>query len=136
MVARTFGFSVASLRMVEPVVVPRLVYSIGEFSSKMALAEIGHTVETAAEPGHFSCIQLDKPGFLRDLRLRTKGMSALRSPTRRWTPDEERKLDAMLDADKEAAEIAVALNRTRQAVYARLQRLYRKRAFRVTPVLG
>jgi IS30 family transposase len=45
---------------------------------------------------------------------------------RRWTIDENTELDRLLDADKEAAEIAVALNRTRQAVYARLQRIYRK----------
>jgi hypothetical protein len=32
----------------------------------------------------------------------------------------------MLNAGKEAAEIAVALKRTRQAIYARLQRRYRK----------
>ena len=55
-------------------------------------------------------------------------MSASRPATRRWTPDEERKLDELLDAGKEATEIAVAINRSRQAVYARLQRLYRKRA--------
>jgi DNA-binding NarL/FixJ family response regulator len=55
-------------------------------------------------------------------------MSASRPATRRWTPDEECKLDELLDAGKDAAEIAVALNRTRQAVYARLQRRYRKRA--------
>jgi DNA-binding NarL/FixJ family response regulator len=55
-------------------------------------------------------------------------MRASGPTTRRWTPDEERKLDKLLDAGKEAAEIAVALNRTRQAIYARLQRLYRKRA--------
>ena len=46
--------------------------------------------------------------------------------SRRWTIDENTELDRLLDADKEAAEIAVALNRTRQAVYARLQRIYRK----------
>ena len=55
-------------------------------------------------------------------------MSESRPITRRWTPDEDRKLDELLDAGKEAAEIAVAINRTRQAVYARLQRVYRKRA--------
>ncbi len=55
-------------------------------------------------------------------------MSELRPITRRWTPVEDRKLDELLDAGKEASEIAVAINRTRQAVYARLQRVYRKRA--------
>ena len=48
--------------------------------------------------------------------------------SRRWTPDEKAELDRLLDAGKEAAEIAVAINRTRQAIYARLQRLYRKGA--------
>jgi IS30 family transposase len=48
--------------------------------------------------------------------------------SRRWTPDEKAELDRLLDAGREAAEIAVALNRTRQAIYARLQRLYRKGA--------
>ena len=46
--------------------------------------------------------------------------------SRRWTIDDNTELDRLLNADKEAAEIAVALNRTRQAVYARLQRIYRK----------
>jgi hypothetical protein len=46
-------------------------YSIAEFSSKMALAEIAHTVETAAEPGHLSCIQPHK-GLLAGLGLRAK----------------------------------------------------------------
>jgi hypothetical protein len=55
-------------------------------------------------------------------------MNASRPATRRWTPDEGRKLDELLNGNKEAAEIAIVLNRTRQAVYARLQRLYRKRA--------
>jgi IS30 family transposase len=48
--------------------------------------------------------------------------------SRRWTSDEKAELDRLLDAGKEAAEIAVALNRTRQAIYARLQRLYIKGA--------
>ena len=47
---------------------------------------------------------------------------------RRWTFDENAELDRFLDAGKEAGEIAVALNRTRPAIYARLQRLYRKGA--------
>jgi IS30 family transposase len=55
-------------------------------------------------------------------------MSSSGPATRRWTTEEKRKLDELLDAGKEAAEIAVSLNRTRQAVYSRLQRLYRKRA--------
>jgi IS30 family transposase len=52
----------------------------------------------------------------------------MKPASRRWSSDEKTELDRLLDAGKEAAEIAVALNRTRQAIYARLQRLYRKGA--------
>jgi DNA-binding NarL/FixJ family response regulator len=47
---------------------------------------------------------------------------------RRWTPAEEKQLQDMLDAGKTADEIAVEIKRTRRAIHARLQRLYRKRA--------
>jgi predicted transcriptional regulator len=50
----------------------------------------------------------------------------MKPASRRWTFHE--KTDRLLDAGKEAAEIALALNRTRQAIYARLQQLYRKGA--------
>ena len=53
-------------------------------------------------------------------------MSAARPAPRPWTAEEEKKLDNLLEAGKEAGEIAVALLRTRQAIYARLQRRYRK----------
>jgi DNA-binding CsgD family transcriptional regulator len=46
---------------------------------------------------------------------------------RRWTSDEDEELRLLLDAGKIAPEIALKLNRTPQAIYARLQRLYRKR---------
>ena len=52
----------------------------------------------------------------------------MKPASRRWTFDEKAELDRLLDAGKEAAEIAVAINRTRPAIYARLQRLYRKGA--------
>jgi hypothetical protein len=52
----------------------------------------------------------------------------LRPPARPWTSNEEAELERLLDADKEAAEIAVTLNRSRLAIYARLLRLYRKRS--------
>ena len=52
----------------------------------------------------------------------------MKPASRRWTFDENVELDRLLDAGKEAGEIAVALNRTRPAIYARLQRLYRKGA--------
>ena len=42
--------------------------------------------------------------------------------------DEKAELDQLLDAGKETAEIAVAINRTRPAIYVRLQWLYRKGA--------
>ena len=52
----------------------------------------------------------------------------MKPASRRWTFDENAELDQLLDAGKEAGEIAVALNRTRPAIYARLQRLCRKGA--------
>ena len=45
---------------------------------------------------------------------------------RRWTYSEDRELLVLLNAGENLSEIAPKLNRTRQAVYARLQRLYRK----------
>jgi IS30 family transposase len=50
-----------------------------------------------------------------------------RPPPRPWTADEEKKLNDFLRAGKDAGEIATALQRTRQAIYARLQRLDIKR---------
>ena len=50
----------------------------------------------------------------------------MKPASRRWTSDEKAELDRLLDAGKEAGEIAVAINRTRPSIYARLQRLYRK----------
>jgi predicted transcriptional regulator len=55
-------------------------------------------------------------------------MSASRPTRRLWTRDDTSTFDELLDAGKEAAEIAQAINRTRQAVYSRLQRIYRKQA--------
>jgi hypothetical protein len=52
----------------------------------------------------------------------------MKPKSRRWSSDEKAELDRLLDAGKEAGEIAGALNRTRPAIYARLQRLYRKGA--------
>jgi IS30 family transposase len=46
---------------------------------------------------------------------------------RRWTADELKKLDELLEAGKTVVEIAPVLQRTRQAIYAQLQRRYRKR---------
>jgi hypothetical protein len=57
-------------------------------------------------------------------------MSAPKPAARPWTPGEENKLRDMLDAGKAADEIAVELDRTRLAVYSRLQRLYRMRPIR------
>lgn len=47
---------------------------------------------------------------------------------RRWTFDDDKELQVLLDAGKIASEIALKLNRTPLAIYARLQRVYRKRA--------
>jgi hypothetical protein len=46
---------------------------------------------------------------------------------RRWTRAEEKQLQDMLDAGMTAGKAATKLERTRQSIYARLQRLYRKR---------
>jgi hypothetical protein len=48
-------------------------------------------------------------------------------PRRPWTADEKKKLDDLLRTGKDAGEIATALQRTRQAIYARLQSLDIKR---------
>jgi len=59
-----------------------------------------------------------------------KGESQMRpsTPTRQpWTVDEQKKLDDLREAGKTVVEIAPTLQRTRQAIYARLQRRYRKR---------
>jgi hypothetical protein len=53
-------------------------------------------------------------------------MSASRPTQRRWTVDEQKKLDDLLEAGRTVVEIALVLQRTRLAVYARLQRRYRK----------
>jgi hypothetical protein len=54
-------------------------------------------------------------------------MTGPRPIGRRWTPDEEKQLQDMLDAGKTAVEISRKLKRTIQAIYARLQRIYRRR---------
>ena len=54
---------------------------------------------------------------------RTKPLST----RRHWTVEEDDTLCTLMDKGKEAAEIAAKLNRTPQAIYARLQRLYRMR---------
>jgi hypothetical protein len=85
--------------------------------------------EFLAQVDYWATKQDDDPGRSEAIRrlveLGLKG--APRPAARRWTPDEERQFDELLNAGKEAAEIAVTLNRSRQAVYGRLQRLYRKR---------
>jgi IS30 family transposase len=64
-----------------------------------------------------------------EFRLKGKSQMSPSTPTRQpWTVDEQKKLDDLLDAGKTVVEIAPVLQRTRQAVYARLQRRYRKRS--------
>jgi IS30 family transposase len=49
-------------------------------------------------------------------------------PTRRrWTADEQKKMDELLEAGKTAVEIATALQRTPASIYSQLQRLDIKR---------
>jgi len=54
-------------------------------------------------------------------------MTGPKGAGRRWTPAEERQLRDLLDAGMTAAKVATKLGRTRQAIYARLQHIYRKR---------
>ena len=54
-------------------------------------------------------------------------MNALKPTPLRWTADEQKQLDELLDAGKTVIEITLVLQRTRLAIYARLQRRYRKR---------
>ena len=54
-------------------------------------------------------------------------MTEAKPARRRWTPDEEKRFQDMLDAGKTALEISRKLKRTVQAIYAHLQRLYRRR---------
>jgi hypothetical protein len=46
---------------------------------------------------------------------------------RRWTAEEQKELDELLDAGKTVVEIAPVLQRTRPSIYSQLQRRYRKR---------
>jgi hypothetical protein len=57
---------------------------------------------------------------------------------RPWTAAEQSKLDELLNAGKTTDEMAVALQRTRQAIYGRLQRvdIKRKRSARQLKVIG
>ena|ERR1700677_1707779 len=68
-------------------------------------------------------------------RAKAKGesqMSPSRPARRSWTADEGKKLNDLLRAGKDAGQIATALQRTRVAIYARLQRhdIKRKKAAR------
>jgi predicted kinase len=64
----------------------------------------------------------------RELGLKGEGkMGSSRPVQRRWTAHEQKQLEELLDAGKTVVEIATVLQRTRLAIYARLQRRYRKR---------
>ncbi len=43
-----------------------------------------------------------------------------------WTTEEDALLQSLMDKQEEVAEIAQKFNRTPQAIYARLQRIYRR----------
>jgi DNA-binding CsgD family transcriptional regulator len=53
-----------------------------------------------------------------------------RSTVRPWTSGEEKQLNDLLEAGKTVTEIATELERSRNAVYARVQRLHRNRPMR------
>src|SRR5947207_3879416 len=72
--------------------------------------------------------RFDSSGRLVETRAEGEGeMTGPRRTGRRWTFDEVEGLQEMLNAGKMAPEIGRKLNRTTQAIYGRLQRLYRKR---------
>ena len=54
--------------------------------------------------------------FFSHIRELTGQSEEMKPASRRWTSDENTELDRFLDAGKEAAEIAVALNRIRQVI--------------------
>ena len=54
-------------------------------------------------------------------------MTNSRAITRPWSFDEENKLLACWMLGRTAAEVAIELDRTRHAIYSRVQRFYRKR---------
>jgi DNA-binding CsgD family transcriptional regulator len=57
-------------------------------------------------------------------------MNRARPPARPWTSGEENQLCEMLEAGSTAEEIAAKLDRTRHAIYARIQRIYRQKPLR------
>jgi len=57
------------------------------------------------------------------ISLKPGRMTPTKPVLRPWTTEDQKKLDDLLRAGKDAGEIAAALRRTRQAVYVRLQRL-------------
>jgi len=54
-------------------------------------------------------------------------MTYNRTSTRPWLPDEEAELLSLIGAGATAEEVGERLGRTRQAVYARLQRFRKQR---------
>lgn len=61
-------------------------------------------------------------------------MTELQPAGRHWTWNELNQLEEMLNAGDTAAHIAQKLNRTPQAIYARVQRIYRKRTSGQNPL--
>jgi IS30 family transposase len=61
------------------------------------------------------------------------GQNATRRP---WTEADNKELEQMLQARKSTAEIATKLERTQQAIYARVQHLDRRRFEQNPPARG
>jgi IS30 family transposase len=61
------------------------------------------------------------------VRLKSLARKKTLSTRRDWTAEEDALVRTLMDEAKEAPEIARKLHRTPQAIYARLQRLYRRR---------
>jgi DNA-binding NarL/FixJ family response regulator len=63
-----------------------------------------------------------------EVRLKSLERTKTLSTTKHWTAEEDATVLTLMDQGKKAPEIARKLRRTPQAIYARLQRLYRRRA--------
>jgi IS30 family transposase len=61
------------------------------------------------------------------VRLKSLERTQTLSTRRHWTAEEDATVLTLMDQGKVAPEIARRLRRTPQAIYARLQRLYRRR---------
>lgn len=72
-------------------------------------------------------VELRRSVLAVEVRLKSLEQTKTLSTTRHWTAEEDATVLTLMDQGKKAPEIARKLRRTPQAIYARLQRLYRRR---------